>query len=259
MICVSTLAMDKFHTCFYDAADSNPEAFSPFGRMEKCAQLMLLVAVLLRAVRTWKLDVLFEFHVADSCDDGVDFSPYFYGFSASPNHPEVLWIYTLAHMSLNNHNTHNNHNKHNNHHNHHNHNHHHNHHTRLNQLPFPALLVTTVAACNVSLQRPGNFTHFLREGRPRILIRRSIPTGWFCRLRCTRAVFPSAVPFVFPLLDKSSRPALCNDRCRFWFGRKPVAIPQEQFLDKVWLRGCGGGPQLQFIFKVVNILVMTQR
>ena len=39
---------------FYDAADSNPEAFSPFGRMEKCAQLMLLVAVLLRAVRTWK-------------------------------------------------------------------------------------------------------------------------------------------------------------------------------------------------------------
>ena len=54
MLCVSSLAMDEFHTCFYDAADSNPGASSPFGRMEKCAQLMLLVAVLLRAVRTWK-------------------------------------------------------------------------------------------------------------------------------------------------------------------------------------------------------------
>ena len=47
MLSVSSLAMDEFHICFYDAADSNPEAFSPFGRMEKCAQLMLLVAVLL--------------------------------------------------------------------------------------------------------------------------------------------------------------------------------------------------------------------
>ena len=50
---------------------------------------------------------------------------------------------------------------------------------------------------------------------------------------------------------------------------KPVAIPQEQFLDKVmasWM-WCSGPddaghrlevPQLQFIFKVVNIPVMTQ-
>ena len=57
------------------------------------------------------LDVFLELHVADSCDDGVDFSPYFYGFfgllfevEALPIHPEVLWIYTLAHMSLNNNN-----------------------------------------------------------------------------------------------------------------------------------------------------------
>ena len=50
----------------------------------------------------------------------------------------------------------------------------------------------------------------------------------------------------------------------------PVAIPQEQFLDKVmaswmWCRGPDGAghrlevPQLRFIFKLVNIPVMTQR
>ena len=31
MLCVSSLAMEEFHICFYDAADSDPEAFSPFG------------------------------------------------------------------------------------------------------------------------------------------------------------------------------------------------------------------------------------
>ena len=59
MFCVSSLAMDEFHTFFQDAADSNPEAFSPFGRMEKCAQFVLPVAVFLSAVHTWKLGSLF--------------------------------------------------------------------------------------------------------------------------------------------------------------------------------------------------------
>ena len=52
-------------------------------------------------------------------------------------------------------------------------------------LPFPALFGSTVATCYVSLQRPGNFTHFLREGGPQFLILRSILTGWFCWLRRT--------------------------------------------------------------------------
>ena len=38
--------------------------------MEKCAQLMLLVAVLLRAVRTWNVDVFLELHVTELLDDG---------------------------------------------------------------------------------------------------------------------------------------------------------------------------------------------
>ena len=97
MLCVSSLAMDEFHTCFYDAADSNPEAFSPFGRMEKCAQLMLLVAVLLRAVRTWKT------HAADSLIVGGFFAAQCGIFSASSLELRpcqlmtmVLWTYTYS-------------------------------------------------------------------------------------------------------------------------------------------------------------------
>ena len=57
------------------------------------------------------LDVFLELHVADNCDDGVDFSPYvdgifglLFGVEALPIHPEVQWIYKLAHMSLNSNN-----------------------------------------------------------------------------------------------------------------------------------------------------------
>ena len=71
MLCVSSLAMDEFHTFFYDAADSNPEAFSPFGRMEKCAQSMLLVAVMLSAVHTLEPGIpFFELHSAAMRDQG---------------------------------------------------------------------------------------------------------------------------------------------------------------------------------------------
>ena len=38
---------------------------SPFRRMEKCAQLMLRIAVSLRAVRTWSLDII---STSSSCD-----------------------------------------------------------------------------------------------------------------------------------------------------------------------------------------------
>ena len=113
MLSVSSLAMDEFHICFYDAADSNPEAFSPFGRMEKCAQLMLLVAVLLRAVLTWKTGrnflsskwltpVMMVWFLRRIF---MAFFGLLFGVVALPIHPEVLWTYTLAHMSLNNINT----------------------------------------------------------------------------------------------------------------------------------------------------------
>ena len=88
-------------------------------------------------------------------------------------------------------------------------------------------VIRPVATCYVSLQRPGNFTHFLREDGPRILIRRSIPTGWFCRLRCNSWCISCT---------SCSRPSLCNDRCRFWSGQCsafPVETPQAQFLDEV--------------------------
>ena len=57
------------------------------------------------------LDVFHELHVADSCDEGWIFRRIFsaffcllFGVEALPIHPEVLWIYTLAHVSLNNNN-----------------------------------------------------------------------------------------------------------------------------------------------------------
>ena len=51
-------AMDKFHI-FSTCGDFRPEAFSLHSyRMEKCARLMLRVAVSLRAVRTLKLDII---------------------------------------------------------------------------------------------------------------------------------------------------------------------------------------------------------
>ena len=76
-------------------------------------------------------------------------------------------------------------------------------------LPFPALFGTTVASCYVSLQRPGNFTHFLREGRPRILIGRSIPAGWFCRLRCTSCCVSFGCPMRVPFAGQVVRARRC--------------------------------------------------
>ena len=45
-------------TYFLRAVHSDPWCSSPFRRMEKCAQLMLRVAVSLRAVRTLNLDII---------------------------------------------------------------------------------------------------------------------------------------------------------------------------------------------------------
>ena len=50
----STLAFRSISHIFYDEADLNPDAFLLHSVcMEKSAQLTLLDAVLLRAVRTW--------------------------------------------------------------------------------------------------------------------------------------------------------------------------------------------------------------
>ena len=84
MLCVSTFLWTNF-SFFYDAADSNPEAFSPFGRMEKCAQSMLLVAVLLSAVHTGKPgSPFYELHLAELRDDGRAFSPLSAAFFRPP-------------------------------------------------------------------------------------------------------------------------------------------------------------------------------
>ena len=45
-------------TYFLRVVHSDPRRSSPFRRMEKCAQLMLRVAVSLRAVRTLNLDII---------------------------------------------------------------------------------------------------------------------------------------------------------------------------------------------------------
>ena len=45
---------------------------------------MLLDVVLLRAVRTWYTGRFSRAHVTDTCDEGVDFLPYFYGFFLPP-------------------------------------------------------------------------------------------------------------------------------------------------------------------------------
>ena len=66
---------------------------------------------------------------------------------------------------------------------------------------------------------------------PRILIRRSIPIGWFCPLRCTSRCIS---------WTSCSRPSLCNDRCRFWSRQcsaLPVDSPQAQFLDELVMAG----------------------
>ena len=52
-------------TYFLRVVHSDPWRSSPFRRMEKCAQLMLRVAVFLRAVRTLDLDII---STSSSCD-----------------------------------------------------------------------------------------------------------------------------------------------------------------------------------------------
>ena len=78
MLCVSTLVtMDEFHI-FSTLRRTRilKRSLSIRFEMEKCAQSMLLVAVLLCAVRTWKNWKYFhEFHVAELRDDGQVFSP----------------------------------------------------------------------------------------------------------------------------------------------------------------------------------------
>ena len=76
MFCVSTLvAMDEFHTFSASRQTRILKCCSPLWcRTEKCAQLMLLSAVLLSAVRTlenWKY--FYEFHVAAMRGDGQHF------------------------------------------------------------------------------------------------------------------------------------------------------------------------------------------
>ena len=95
---------------------------------------------------------------------------------------------------------------------------------------FQRFLVRQWLHVTVSLQRPGNFTHFLREGGPQFLILRSILAG-FAGYDAPRAVFPSAGPcFPAPWLVWTRR-TVSTYTCACLM--KPVAIPQVQFLDKV--------------------------
>ena len=81
----STLAFGRTAHIFYVAADSNPDSvFSPFGlNGEECpvdASGWFCSALFALGI----LDVFLELHVTDTCVDGVDFSPYFYGFFRPP-------------------------------------------------------------------------------------------------------------------------------------------------------------------------------
>ena len=111
MLCVSTgVALDVFHTFSTLRQTRILKCCSPFCcRTEKRAQSMLLVAVLLCAVRTWKTGQYFyELHVADTSDDGENFSPLsaaFFGlllgiearwYGAMPIHLDILWSYILS-------------------------------------------------------------------------------------------------------------------------------------------------------------------
>ena len=88
---------------------------------------------------------------------------------------------------------------------------------------------STVATCYVSLQRPVNFTRFLRE----VVFRRVVGLpGRFAAYDAPRAVFPSSVPRVARDARHHGRfgpeGQLCSGMCKAWFA---VFSPRDVFLS----------------------------
>ena len=75
MLCSSTsVGMNELHTFSTLRQTRILKCCSPFCyRMEKSAQSMLVVAVLVLAVRIWKTEYFYELHVAETPDDGQHF------------------------------------------------------------------------------------------------------------------------------------------------------------------------------------------
>ena len=75
-------AFGRIAHIFYVAADSNPDCVSsPFGlNGEECSVDASGCSFAPRQFALGILDDFLELHVTDTCDDGVDFLPYFYGF-----------------------------------------------------------------------------------------------------------------------------------------------------------------------------------
>ena len=123
-------------------------------------------------------------------------------------------------------------------------------------LPYSAPFGTTVATCYVSLQRPGNFTHFLHEGGLRILIRRSIRLAGFAGYDAPRGAFldklfsPVVVQRQVAVLVQTVLRVVRGDSTGAVLGRGYCHYDRFHFPDTA---NCLEVSQLQLILKDVDI------